>query len=162
MVDELLNYYIFIYIYIYMNNNINTLTFDNHDTYIYYKEEILNSEQLVKLTPTNPDDTDIVLYTSWESNLFTNGINSGIIKYNSFDRVKLNDITIDSSIGTIITKDGILMFNLASAVDPNFLTLSNVQSKSLATYKSGEYAKYLNVEIQINFEDTYRIITISY
>jgi hypothetical protein len=36
------------------------------------------------------------------------------------------------------------------------------QTKSLATYKSGKYANYINVEIQVDFEDGYRILTISY
>jgi hypothetical protein len=146
------------------SNNINTLTFDNHDTYIYYVgEKERKSLQQVILTPTNTEDTDTVTYLSSEANLFTNGVNNGVIKFNSFDRVKSNIITIDSSIGTIITKDGILMFNQASAVDSNkYLTLSGVQTKSLATYKSDKYANYLNVEIQIDFEDGYRIVTISY
>jgi len=146
------------------NNNLDTLTFDNHDTYIYYKEEISKSVQFVRLTPTNQDDTDIVYYGSNEANLYTNGINNGIIKWNSFDRVKLlnPNISINSSIGTIITKDGILMFNWAGAVDSNLFTLNSVQTKSLANYKSGKYANYLNVEIQVDFEDGYRIFTISY
>jgi hypothetical protein len=32
----------------------------------------------------------------------------------------------------------------------------------LDTYKSGKYTKYINVEIQIDTKDTYRILTISY
>ena len=51
------------------NNNINTLTFKNHDTYIYYADELLKSRQQVILTPTNPEDTDTVIYGSVESNL---------------------------------------------------------------------------------------------
>jgi hypothetical protein len=34
--------------------------------------------------------------------------------------------------------------------------------KTLATYKSGKYANYINVEIQHDYEDTYRILNISY
>ena len=50
------------------NNNINTLTFDNHDTYVYYVDELLKSTQQVILTPTNTEDTDTVTYRSIETN----------------------------------------------------------------------------------------------
>jgi len=81
---------------IYMSNNsINTLTFENHDTYVYYVDELLKSRQIVELTPTNPEDIDTVIYRSNEINLFTNGVNNGIIKFNDFIRSKLlNSILI--------------------------------------------------------------------
>jgi len=143
-----------------MQNNNNTLTFDNHDTYVYYVDEFSKSRQQVFLAPTNPDDTDIVRYTSREANLFTNGVNNGIIKLNSFNRNNLNVIgDINTRIGTIITDDGILMYNYASQ-SQSFLV--GTQIKTLATYKSSKYANYINVEIQIAFEDTYNVITISY
>jgi hypothetical protein len=139
-------------------NNINTLTFDNHDTYIWYIDEFTKSIQEVKLTPTDPNNTDLVTYSSIEATLYTNNENNGIIKFNSFNNLTNN---FGSAIGTIITNNGILMFNYASKRDS--LNLANVQQiKSLATYKSDKYANYINVEIQINFEDTYRILTISY
>jgi hypothetical protein len=144
------------------NNNINTLTFENHDTYIYYVDEILKSEQLVDLIHTNPDNTDIVKYESFETTLFINGIKKGVIKYNTFDTIKLfNNFTKQVEIGTIITDDGILVFNLAILANKQSLSVVE-QIKSLATYKSGKYANYLNIEIQIIFEDGYRIVTISY
>jgi hypothetical protein len=145
------------------SNNINTLTFENHDTYIYYTDEVLKSTQLVYLTPTNPEENDTVRYVSEEINLYTNGIKNGIIKANSFTRFILNpNMTTNTSIGTIITDDGILMFNLAKELNSKFLATTGIQTKSLATYKSGKYANYINVEIQIDFEDTYRIVTVSY
>ena len=67
------------------SNNFNTLTFENHDTYIFYPAGILTSEHQVKLTPINPDNTDIVEYESFETTLFTNGIKKGVLKYNTFD-----------------------------------------------------------------------------
>ena len=145
------------------HNNINTLTFDNHDTYVYYVDELLKSPQQVILTPTNTEDTDTVTYRSLETNLFTNGIKNGIIKANTFDRYNLNqNITINSTIVTIVTSDGILMFNYATEKNSSNFTKTGKQMKTLATYKSGKYANYLNVEIQIDFEDGYRIVTISY
>jgi hypothetical protein len=145
------------------NKNINTLTFENHDTYIYYVDEFLKSRQEVKLTPTNPDDTDKDRYLSSETNLYTNGIKNGVIKFNTFDRYNLNqNNAITSTITTIITNDGILMRNVATERNSNSITTTGTQTKSLATYKSGKYANYLNVEIQIDFEDGYRIVTISY
>ena len=145
------------------NNNINTLTFDNHDTYVYYVDELLKSTQQVILTPTNTEDTDIVTYTSRETNLFTNGINNGVHKTNSFLRYKLNqNFTIGTTIGTIVTDDGILMYDQACEKDLSGLTATGLQTKTLATYRSGKYANYINVEIQIDHEDTYRILTISY
>ena len=159
------------------NNNINSLTFENHDTYIYYSNELLKSRQIVELTPTNPEDTDLVTYTSREVNLFTNGV----IKFNDFNRFELNPfLTISSQIITIITNDGILMFNYASdgnvkcLISTNILcrgidiqqlsniVLTGIQTKTLATYKSDKYANYINVEIQVDFFDTYRTVTISY
>ena len=152
-----------LYIYIYMNNNnINTLTFENHDTYIYYVDEVLNSEQLVDLIPTNPDKTDIVKYESYETTLFTNNENIGVIKFNSFDRLKLfNNFTQQVDIVTIITDNGILIFYYAALANKQSLTLSK-EVKALATYKSGKYENYINVEIQNDREDGYRIVTISY
>ena len=146
-----------------MTNNINTLTFENHDTYIYYVDEVLKNKQQVELTPTNLEDTDIVTYTSREVNLFTNGVKNGVIKFNDFNRYNLNqNIDISSTISTIITNNGILMYNQADDKNLSGLSTTGTQTKTLATYKSGKYANYLNVEIQVDFEDTYRIVTISY
>ena len=145
-----------------MENN-NTLTFDNHETYIYYPDELIKRAHVVNLIPTNPDDTGLVRYTSFETNLFTNGVNNGLIKFNTFDRYNLNqNITIISVIGTIITNDGILMSNAATERNSSNITITGLQTKGLATYKSGKYANYINVEIQVDFEDGYRILTISY
>ena len=145
------------------HNNINTLTFDNHDTYVYYVDELLKSTQRVTLTPTNPEDTDTVRYTSTETNLYTNGIKNGIIKINDFRRRNLNqNSTSGTAIATIITSDGILMYDSATERNSSGVTTTGKQIKTLATYKSGKYANYLNVEIQIDTEDTYRILTISY
>ena len=54
------------------------------------------------------------------------------------------------------------MYNIADEQNLSGLSTTGTQAKSLATYKSGKYANYINVEIQVDFEDTYRIITISY
>ena len=55
------------------------------------------------------------------------------------------------------------MYNYATErFFPGQITKTGLSIKTLATYKSGKYANYLNVEIQVVFEDTYRIITISY
>jgi hypothetical protein len=63
---------------------------------------------------------------------------------------------------TIITNDGILMYNFATPRNSSGVTTTGKQTKSLATYKSGKYANYINVEIQSVREDGYRILTISY
>jgi hypothetical protein len=54
------------------------------------------------------------------------------------------------------------MFNFATKRNLLGLTTNGIQTKSLATYKSGKYANYLNVEIQMDRENGYRIVTISY
>ena len=145
------------------NNNINTLTFDNHYTYIWYVDEVLKSTQEINLKPTNSENTDNVIYSSREANLFTNGVNNGVIKFNNFDRFVSNlNIIIGTTIITIITSDGILMGNFGTERNSLGLTISGKQIKSLANYKSGKYANFINVEIQIDFEDTYRCLTISY
>jgi hypothetical protein len=54
------------------------------------------------------------------------------------------------------------MHNVATEKNSLGVSISPKQIKSLATYKSGKYANYINVEIQIDTEDTYRIVTISY
>ena len=146
-----------------MENNINTLTFENHDTYIYFPDKYVKNIQEVILTPSNPEDTDTVRYRSSEVNLFTNGVNNDVIKFNDFLRRNLNDnINIGTSIITIVTNDGILMFNYANEINSSSITITGLQTKTLATYKSGKYANYINVEIQIDTEDGYRIVTISY
>ena len=142
-----------------MNTNVNTLTFYNQDTYVYYVDKILEKTQEVKLSPINSNNTDIIKYTSGETSLFSNceNKNNGIIKLNSFNNFSTN---FGSTIGTIITNNGILMFNFAT--ERNLSVTTTKQIKTLATYKSDQYANYLNVEIQIDFEDTYRNVTISY
>lgn len=146
-----------------MINNINTLTYDNHYTYIYYVNEVLKSQQEVTLNPNNIEDTDNVNYRSFETNLFTNNVQNGLIKFNTFDRNDLNDnITIGTSIGTIITDDGILMFTYATERKSSGIGITGTQIKTLAIYKSGKYEKYTNVEVLIVFEGTYRILIISY
>jgi len=146
------------------SNNINTITFDNHDTYIFYVNKSTKSSQQLILTPTNPEDTDTVTYRSFETNLFTNGVNNGVIKFNSFNRFNLFDPNnpLNSIIGTIITNDGILMYNYFIGKYSSGQTIIDIQIKTLATYKSGKYVNYINVEIQIDTEDGYRIVTISY
>ena len=142
--------------------NINTLTFNNHDTYIYYADTVLKNSHIVTLIPTNPEDTNTVIYKSFETTLFTNGIKKGVLKYNTFDTIKLfNNFTKQAEIGTIITDDGILVFNLAILANKQSLPLVK-QIKSFAIYKSGKYINYINVEIQIDVENNYRILTISY
>ena len=59
-------------LYIYMNTNINTLTFCNQQTYVYYVDKILEKTQEVKLSPINSNNTDIIKYTSGETSLFSN------------------------------------------------------------------------------------------
>jgi hypothetical protein len=142
-----------------MHANINTLTFENNDTYVYYIDKILEKTQEVTLSPINPNNTDIVKYSSGETTLFSNceNKNNGIIKLNSFNNFSNN---FGSTIGTIITNNGILMFNFAT--ERNLSVTTTKQIKTLATYKSDKYANYINVEIQIDFEDTYRNVTISY
>ena len=54
------------------------------------------------------------------------------------------------------------MFNYATERNSSGFTKTGTQIKTLATYKSGKYANYINVEIQIDTEDDYRIVTISY
>ena len=145
------------------HNNINTLTFENNDTYIYYLDELTKSAQEVILTPTNSEDTDKVIYASREVNLFTNGVNNGVIKFNDFARRNLNqNSAIGNLIHTMITNDGILMYYNSTGRNSSGITTSGIQTKSLATYKSGKYANYINVEIQVDNKDTYRIVTISY
>jgi hypothetical protein len=145
------------------DNNINTLTFDNHDTYIYYVDEVLKSTQKIILTPTDPEDTNTVTYASREANLFTNGVNNGVIKFNDFARRNLNqNSTIGNLIHTMITNDGILMYYNSTGRNSSGITTTGIQTKSLAIYKSGKYANYINVEIQVDNKDTYRIVTISY
>ena len=147
-----------------MNNNINSLTFEHHDTYIWHVDELLKSTQHVILTPTNSEDRYTDRYTSREAKLFTNGVNIGIIKFNGFLRSKIlnSNNPINKSIVTIITNDGILIFNFASERNSSGISLGDTQIKILAIYKSDKYSNYINVEIQVDFFDTYRTLTISY
>lgn len=90
-----------------------------------------------------------------ESNLFTIGFSKG----NLFIRTNLNqNITITSSITTIIINDGILMFNYANETYSSGLTATGTKIKTLVTYKLDKYANYIDVEIHVD----YRILTISY
>ena len=145
------------------NNNEKTLTFDNKDTYTYSVAELLKSRQEIKLIPKNPDDTDKVYYRSFETNLYTDDEINGVIKWNTFDRYNLNqNFTIGTTIGTIVTDNGILMYDQACERDLSGLGTTGLQTKTLATYKSGKYANYLNVEIRIVHEKNYRTLIISY
>jgi hypothetical protein len=54
------------------------------------------------------------------------------------------------------------MYNLATERNSSGSAITGLQTKTLATYRSGKYANYINVEIQSDREDGYRILTISY
>ena len=147
-----------------MNNNIDNLVFQNHDTYVYYSAPLLNSEHRLTLPPVN-QDPDIVFYSSYITDLYVNGNKNGTFKVNRFTREEFNDkLTIVTFIATITTEYGTLMINYAgNIITSNDLYALGQNFITYATYKSGIYAKYLNVKVSINVpEFDYRVITISY
>jgi len=146
------------------DNNINNIKLNNHDTYVYYIDSLFESEQIVKLSPVLCDKSNVI-YSSLSTNLFTNGIKDGIFEVNRFFRINKNeDITNSTFIATIITSKGVLTFNFSGfLLTQNLLFVKGQTFTSFATYKSGDYANYINVRISISFsDDLFRVITISY
>ena len=147
-----------------LDNNLDTMTFYNHDTYVFYPAPLLFSEHRISLPPVN-DDTDIVIYSSFKTDIYSNGVKDGLIKVNKFQRNSANDETADLiAIYTFVTSKGILNFNYSnSLVIKSNLFVIGQNISTYATYKSGIYSKYLYVKIHINIENNdYRVITISY
>jgi hypothetical protein len=158
-----------------MNNNLDTLVFQNHDTYVYYPKPLLNSEHKIILPPVNNNDKDIVSYSSFTTELYTNGVMSGVIKFNRFERDDTNltipspqinnfDVITDTFLVTLTTSKGILNFNFsAELVKGTRLYVIGQTFSTYATYKSNDYNKYLYVKIEINADqDDYRVVTVSY
>jgi outer membrane protein assembly factor BamB len=139
------------------------LVFENHEIYYYNTLEFANSNQSITLEPTNTNK-DNVYYTSQSSTLLVNNIENGVIKFNKFIRNQSNqDTTIVTFIITIITKNGILVADGASLSTSGIINLGLETTERYATYKSGEYEKYLFVKIKIDTSNpNYIIVTISY
>jgi len=146
------------------NNNIDNIKLNNHDTYVYYTKNLFESEQIVKLSPVIKDKS-LVTYSSFSTDLFTNGIKDGIFEVNRFFRfLKNQDIKISTFIATIITSRGTLTINYAGfLLTDSGLYVKGQNFTTFATYKSGEYANYINVKVSIDVsDDTFRVVTISY
>jgi len=149
-----------------MNNNIDNLVFQNHDTYVYYSGPLLASEHRVSLPNVYPNpDPDTVFYSSYITDIYTNGIKDGTFKVNRFTRQDANDpISTLTFIGTLSTPKGVLVFNYAGdIIAVNNLYVIGQNFTSYATYKGGEYGKYLNVKVNIDASyNDYRVVTVSY
>jgi hypothetical protein len=148
-----------------MNNNIDNLVFQNHDTYVYYSEPILLSENRVKLPAVVNNNNDIVFYSNYITDIYTNGVKNGLFNVNRFTRQDANDdISTLTFIGTLTTPLGTLVFNYAGEIiKNNNLYVIGQNFVSYATYKGGEYGKYLNVKVSIDVSNnSYRVVTVSY
>ncbi len=147
-----------------MNNLIDNQVFQNHDTYVYYTIPLLKSEHKINVPPVS-NDTDIVNYSSFETVLYVNGIESGNWKVNRFSRnMSITDTSTQTFIGTIITPKGCLVINYATQIISNTnLYVIGQNLSTYAVYKSGEYSKYINVRVDIDVSNNhYRVMTISY
>lgn len=147
-----------------MNNNIDNLTFQNHETYIYYSAPILNSEHRINLEPVF-NDPDSVYYSSYITDLYDNENKAGTFKVNRFTRNIENEPQSSLTfIGTLSTSKGTLIFNYGATIIKNTnLYVLNQNIITYATYKSNFYSKFLHVKIDINVDnDDYRVVTISY
>lgn len=148
----------------YNNNNIDNQIFHNHDTYVYYSKPLLESEHITTLEPINKD-LDTVTYSNFITHLYVNGEISGNYKVNRFQRDIFDvDLSTSTFIGTITTNKGTLIINYAGEIiKNNNLYLLGQKFTTYATYKSGEYLKYLNVKVSIDVSNNdYRVMTISY
>jgi hypothetical protein len=147
-------------------NNLNSLIFSNYETYQYFSADLANTTQEVKLTPVNQSDTATVLYVSQEAPLYNNDIKIGTLKKNKFVRNNNSDpIVIQTVLGTVITPNGLLTYNVATPGNSGNVPISlpGQVLNTLATFKSGVYEKYLFVNVRIEIvNSTYSLITISY
>jgi hypothetical protein len=51
---------------------------------VYYPKPLLNSEHKIILPPVS-NDKNIVSYSSFSTELYTNGVINGVIKFNRFE-----------------------------------------------------------------------------
>ena len=148
-----------------MSNNIDNLVFQNHDTYVYESGPFVNDSVHRIVLPAVKLSPDTVTYESYFTNITTNGIPTGTFKVNRFTR---NDPITETSnltfLGTLSTMKGTLVFNYAGDINVfSNLYVLDQDFTTYATYKGGEYGKYLNVKININVANNdYRVVTISY
>ena len=146
------------------NNNIDNMVFTNHETYFYYSKPLLLSEHAIKLPPVF-NDPDNVTYSSFSTPIYNNEKPCGTYKVNRFLRDQIIDNeSITTFIGTFITPKGTLVINYAAnLVTSNQLYVVGQNFVTYATYKSGDYAKYLYVKVSIDVsENNFRVVTISY
>jgi hypothetical protein len=110
-------------------------------------------------------DLDKVNYSSFITPLYVNGQISGSWKVNRYQRENSNEnLSTSTFIGTLTTSKGTLVINYAAEIiNDNNLYVIGQDFVTYATYKSGEYSKYLNVKVRIDVSyNDYRVVTISY
>lgn len=136
---------------------------DNVETYIYTKNDLVNSEQSIIFPQGNTDKISQI--SNVAAPLFTcNDIQVGLISFIN-NSTKYNKLSFNTSLGTIITPHGSLVVNFNyETINNQFLPL-NKTVKANPTFKSGLYENYKDIVVTVLPLDdakSTRILTITY
>jgi hypothetical protein len=142
------------------------MQYNNIETYTYTRSELVKNAQIIQFEPQLENKKSFIQNVS--ANLYENinNIAGKIIFVNNFTQI--DDDKINTSLGTIITNNGKLVFNLSYEISTNIIPHldAGLIVKTKATYKSGLYDNHFNevlITIQsLNDLDQSRVITIQY
>jgi hypothetical protein len=142
------------------------MQYNNIETYTYTRTELIKNSQIMEFKPQRENKKSFIQNTN--ATLYEN-INNNvgkIIYVNNFTVIDGNNY--NTSIGTIITDSGKLVFNLSYEIITDSVPQLDAGKtlETIATYKSGKYSNiFSDVLITItsfNDLDQNRVLTIQY
>ena len=143
------------------------MQFTNIETYTYTITELIKNSQLLKFEPRLENKKSFIQNTNATLYENINNIAGKIIFINNFTQI--DGSNFNTSIGTIITESGKLVFNLSYEIfTESFPFLDTGKSlETKATYKSGKYDNKFGNDVLITIQslnDLYqtRVVTIQY
>jgi hypothetical protein len=143
------------------------MQYNNIETYTYTVTELIKNSQIMDFKPRLENKKSFIQNTNATLYENINNIAGKIIYINNFTQI--DGSNFNTSIGTIITDSGKLVFNLSYEIFTDsfpFLDTGKIL-ETKATYKSGKYDNKLGNDVLITIQslnDLYqtRILTIQY
>ena len=143
------------------------MQYNNIETYSYTITELIKNSQIIEFKPRIENKKSLIQNTN--ATLYENiDSNAGKIIYvNNFTQIDGDNY--NTSIGTIITDSGKLVFNLSYEIFTDSIPQLDAGKilKTIATYKSGKYDNIFGSDVLITIQsfndiDQTRVVTIQY
>ena len=143
------------------------MQYNNIETYSYTITELLKNSQIIEFKPRIDNKKSLIQNTNATLYENINNIAGKIIFINNFTQI--DGSNFNTSIGTIITESGKLVFNLSYEIFTDSIPQLDAGKilKTTATYKSGKYDNKFGNDVLITIQslnDLYqtRVVTIQY